>query len=294
MSAPDTFPRQSARTQRFTLGAPRDLSVSADGARVAFLRSGGPEDPVTALWTMDVASGVERVVADPAALLDASPDLPPEERARRERARESAAGITGYATDASHRVAVAALAGQLVIADLEAASARVLPVASAVIDPRPDPTGRRVAWVDGRRLWVADLADPSAAQVLAADDDPEVRWGVAEFAAAEEMDRHRGYWWAPDGDALLVARVDDARVQRWWIADPAHPERAPQSVAYPAAGTPNADVSLHVVGLDGASTQVTWDRAALPYVAQAGWDDHGPFLALHPRDQRRIEVHAER
>src|SRR3546814_16067606 len=49
----DTFPRQSARTQRFTLGAPRNVTVSPDGARVAFLRSGGPEDPVPPLWVPD-------------------------------------------------------------------------------------------------------------------------------------------------------------------------------------------------------------------------------------------------
>ncbi|MEQ1787694.1 MAG: prolyl oligopeptidase family serine peptidase [Acidimicrobiales bacterium] len=288
---PDSFPRQQARTQRFTLGAPRNLTVAPDGGRVAFLRSAGPEDALTSLWVLDVDAGTERVVADPRRLLAGDPtDLPPEERVRRERARESAAGITGYATDTAHRVTAAALAGQLVVADLESGAAELQPVPSAVIDPRPDPTGQHVAWVDGRRLWVLDLADRSSARELVGDDDPEVRWGVAEFAAAEEMDRYRGFWWAPDGSALLVARVDDTPVQRWWIADPAHPEHAPTQVAYPAAGTPNALVTAWIVRLDGTRTEVTWDRDDLPYLAEAGWDAHGPFLALHPRDQRRIEV----
>ncbi len=291
MSVPDSFPRQQARTQRFTLGAPRNVTVAPDGSRVAFLRAAGPEDALTSLWVLDVAAGTERVVADPAALLAGDPtDLPPEERVRRERARESAAGITGYATDASHRVVAAALAGQLVVADLEAGTASLVPVASAVIDPRPDPTGTRVAWVDGRQLWVLELADPTRARVVAGEDDPEVRWGVAEFAAAEEMDRFRGYWWAPDGSALLATRVDDTPVQRWWIADPTHPDRSPTEVAYPAAGTPNADVSAWILRIDGERTEVTWDRDALPYLAEAAWDDHGPLVALHPRDQRSIEV----
>lgn len=287
----DTFPRQQARTQRFTLGAPRNLTVAPDGSRVAFLRSAGPEDALTSLWVLDLASGTEQVVADPGALLagDAT-DLPPEERVRRERARESAAGITGYATDAAHRVVAAALAGQLVVGDLATGAASMVPVPSAVIDPRPDPTGSRVAWVDGRRLWVLDLADPSSARVVAGEDDPLVRWGVAEFAAAEEMDRYRGYWWAPDGSALLATRVDDTPVQRWWIADPAHPDQPPTEVAYPAAGTPNAEVGAWILRLDGGTTEVAWDRDALPYLAEATWDDHGPLLALHPRDQRRIEI----
>ena len=289
----DTFPRQSARTQRFTLGAPRDVTVAGDGALVAFLRSSGPEDPVTALWVLDLPDGEERCVADPRALLAGGlDDLPAEERARRERARESAAGITGYATDADHRIAAGALAGQLVVADLRAGTAELLPVPGPVIDPRPDPTGRRVAWADGRALWVAELDDPGAAHVLAGEDDPDVRWGMAEFIAAEEMDRHRGYWWAPDGDALLVARVDDAPVDRWWIADPARPDRPPTEVAYPAAGTADADVSAWVVTLDGARVEVAWDRAAWPYLASGGWDDHGPHVGLHPRDQRAFEVRA--
>jgi dipeptidyl-peptidase-4 len=293
MSTSDTFPRQSARTQRFTLGAPRDVTVAADARLLAFLRSAGPEDPVTALWALDLPDGAERCVADPRLLLeDGGDDLPPEERVRRERARESAAGITAYAADASHRTAVAALAGRLVVADLRAGTAALVDVPGPVVDPRPDPTGERVAWVRGRALWVAELADPASARPLAEDDDPQVRWGVAEFVAAEEMDRYRGYWWSPDGSALLAARVDDSPVQRWWIADPAVPDQAPTEVAYPAAGTANADVSVWVLRLDGSRTEVDWDRQAWPYVAQAGWDAHGPFLAVHPRDQRAMEVRA--
>lgn len=293
MPSTDSFPRQSARTQRFTLGAPRDVTVADDGRLVAFLRSGGPEDPVTALWALDLPDGSERCVADPRSLLaDGDDDLPAEERARRERARESAAGITGYATDGDHRVAVASLAGRLVVADLRAGTARLLDVPGPVIDPRPDPTGRRVAWVRERALWVAELADAGSARPLAEEIAPMVRWGVAEFIAAEEMDRYRGFWWSPDGTAVLAARVDDTPVDRWWIADPATPQRPPTEVAYPAAGTSNADVSAWILRLDGTRTEVRWDRPAWPYLAQASWDDHGPLVTLHPRDQRTLEVRA--
>ena len=39
--------------------------------------------------------------------------------------------------------------------------------------------------------------------LVSAESDTEV-WGQAEFIAAEEMDRFRGFWWAPDGQSLLV------------------------------------------------------------------------------------------
>ena len=85
----DSFPRQYARTQRFTLGEPRNIAVSPDGERVIFLRSAAGDDPVNALWVLDVATGEERLVADPRILLGLNDptdgDLTNEERARRER-----------------------------------------------------------------------------------------------------------------------------------------------------------------------------------------------------------------
>jgi dipeptidyl-peptidase 4 len=292
----DSFPRLSARTQRFTLGAPRDVTVSPDGKVVSFLRSLGGDDPVNLLWSMWVPSGDQVVVVDPRILLaDGDADLPAEERARRERARESAGGIVAYARDSAHRVTTAALGGRLVVADQVRGGGRLLDVPGPVFDPRPDPTGRRVAWVRGPALWVAEIDDPAAAREAAGPGEGEgdVRWGAAEFIAAEEMGRQRGFWWSPDGEALLVARVDDAPVGRWWIADPASPAQAPTEIAYPATGSANADVTLWLVPAGGGEAiEVGWDREALPYLARAGWDRHGPWIAVQSRDQRRVEVRA--
>ena len=86
---------------------------------MAFLRSAAGDDPVNRLWVLELASGAERLVADPARLLGGDPgDLPPEERARRERARERAGGIVAFAADLDLTVASFALAGRLFVADL--------------------------------------------------------------------------------------------------------------------------------------------------------------------------------
>src|SRR5919198_1700537 len=113
-----SFPRQSARTRRFTLGAPRGFQIAADGSYVSFLRSQGGTDPVTCLWTVDTATGAERLIADPAALNADGADLPDAERRRRERAREQAGGIVGYATDRDGGLAAFTLGGRLFTADL--------------------------------------------------------------------------------------------------------------------------------------------------------------------------------
>ncbi len=268
-----------------------------------FLRSRAGDDPLTCLWVADADTGpgtdTERLVADPAALLDDRGDgptdddaLPDEERRQRERRREAASGITSYATDAAGTVCAFALAGRLFVAGLISGSARPLDVAGPVFDPRPDPPARRVAYVSGRLLCIAEL-DGSWWVLAGGDlDEPDtVSWGSADFIAAEEMHRFRGYWWSPDGEAIAVCRVDVAPVGVWHLSDPADPAAASTPVRYPAAGTDNADVSLHVFGLDGSEpVDVEWDRERLPYLADVRWSSGGLVITVQSRDQRELEV----
>ena len=283
-----SFPQQSARTRRFTLGVPRAFQIAPDGSHVAFLRTRGGTDPVTCLWTADPATGAERLIADPSAL-DAGGDLPAAEKARRERAREQAGGIVGYATDRDVKLAAFTLAGQLFTADLRTGLVLGLAAAAPVFDPRPDPAGRRIAYVSGRTLRVHELASGEDTALVQPETD-QVSYGLAEFIAAEEMGRMRGYWWAPDGETLLTARVDETPVERWHIADPANPSVKAREVAYPAAGTPNAYVSLVLLKLDGRRTAVAWDRGEFPYLVTAYWDDRGPLIVVQSRDQRTMRI----
>ncbi|MEU4449018.1 prolyl oligopeptidase family serine peptidase [Actinosynnema sp. NPDC050801] len=292
-----SFPRQHARTQRFTLGAPRTFTAAPDGAKVYFLRTAAATSRANGLWAFDTATRTEALLVDPTTLLTDPEDLSPEERARRERAREQAAGIVGYATDGAARQAVFALSGRLFVVELATAAVRELPVAGAAIDPRLDPTGHKVGYVADGALHVVDLGTGED-RVVASPDGPDVTWGLAEFIAAEEMSRYRGYWFSPDGERVLAARVDNAPVPRWHIADPANPGTPATEIAYPAAGAANAVVEVAVFGTDRAGdadrtdrTDVTWDREAFPYLNSVSWTSHGkPLLQVQSRDQRRVRV----
>jgi dipeptidyl-peptidase-4 len=277
------YPELAARTRRFSYGTPRAVSVSADGDRVIFLRSSGPEDPVDRLWVYDVGTGTERLIADPAEL-HAQTDLPAEERALRERLRLTAAGIGSYALDSAGAVAVFALAGGLYRADLRTGEVTHLSTQGPVVDPRLDPAGRRIAYVTGGKLYVIS---PEGEDALLAGEEG-VTWGLAEFIAAEEFHRFRGYWWAPDGRTILAARVDESRVPRFHLHDPAAPEAAPTTVAYPHAGAVNAEVTLHVLDLDGGWVDVHWDRETYPYLVAVSWSEAGgPLIAV----LRRLQQH---
>ncbi|MFG2911800.1 alpha/beta fold hydrolase [Kitasatospora sp. NPDC048298] len=288
----DTFPRQYARTLRYTVGAPRSFSVAPDGSRVVFLRSPSGRDRANLLWTLDTATGEERIAADPAALLGGGEeDLSPAEKARRERSREGSAGIVGYALDAAGTLAAFALSGRLFTADLASGATTELPAEGPLLDPRPSPDGTHVAYANTAGELRLTRADGSGDRVLAEPDGPNVTWGQAEFIAQEEMDRNRGFWWSPESDRLLVERADDSPVRRWWIADPANPDREPAEVAYPAAGSANAEVGLWLLDLHGGRTEVAWDRAAFPYLGRVHWSKGGvPLLQVQSRDQRHQRI----
>ena len=266
-----SLPTQITRTRRFSLGVPDQFTIVQSGTVVLFLRSRAGDDPVACLWALDLDSGVERLLADPAGLLAG-------------RRAAVGTGIGAYAADQAGELAAFALDGGLWTVDVAGGTARRLPAQDPVTDPRSDPAGQRIAYVCDGALRVIE-ADGTGDRAIAAPDGPDVTFGIAEHTGYAAPGGPRGYWWAPGGDRLLVARVDSAGVQKWHAADPADPGRAPRVVRYAAAGTANAEVTLWIAGLDGARTQACWDRDAFEYVPGAGWDAHGPFAIVQSRDQ---------
>ena len=291
MEERDRFLYQASRTRRFSLGVPRGFTISDDGSRVAFLRTRAGDDPVTALWLIDLAGGDgEHLVAEAPSLAIASDDgIPAEERSRRERAREAATGIVRFSTDRGLHRAVFDVAGAVYIADVDTGVTQRLPVAEPAVDPRIDPTGSHVAYVCTGALRVVDVAGGNDRAVLS-PEHADVTYGLAEFIAAEEMGRQEGFWWSPDGTRLLVARVDVSPVQRWYISDPANPARTPREIAYPVAGSPNALVTLTVAGVTGGTVPVRWDSERFEYLATAHWDDHALLIVVQSRDQRTMRL----
>jgi dipeptidyl-peptidase-4 len=299
----ESFPRQRARTRNFTIGVPKAFQLSPDGGRITFLRARSGDDPVTCLWELTVETGVERIVADPRALGADDENLPPEERARRERVRETGSGIVSYATDASHRLAIFPLSGQVYAVNLGEASdlgeashlgeadgprqPRLIGTETPALDPRPDPAGTKVGYINNGAFRI--MALKSGEDTVVAQEDG-VTFGLAEFVAAEEMGRSRGYWWSPDGAQVLLARVDERPVNTWFVSDPANPDREPVPWKYPAAGTPNADVRLFIATPEtGELTPVPWDTEAFPYFVTASWGER-LLIVTQSRDQKTMRL----
>jgi dipeptidyl-peptidase 4 len=286
----DAYPEQTANTLRFTLGIPKGFAIDPSGQRVLYIRSNGARDKVGRLRLLDLATGEDRELVDPLALLASGEELSIEERARRERMRESSAGITSFVIDAAGDRACFALSGQLFVCDVRTGQTEQWLTEGSVIDPRLSPDGTSVAYANTAgefRVTTGAIDRP-----LCTPDGENVSWGVAEFVAAEEMNRLRGFWWAPDSTSLLVARVDESPVPIWHISDPAYPDRPSREIRYPAAGTTNADVRLFAIDLASAKkVEIQWDRTAFEYLITVHWSGFGPaLLQVMSRDQRAAKI----
>ncbi|WP_435246529.1 prolyl oligopeptidase family serine peptidase [Streptomyces sp. NRRL F-5630] len=275
------FPGQFARSARFSRGRPHSFTVSDDGRRVLFLRSLSGTDPVSLLWLYETGTDAERPLTD--------------------------AGVNGYTADARGRhVVVARAGGTLAALDTRTPGPpRPLPGIRDARAPRLSPGGERLAFVRDGALHVARWpGGEDAVLCLVAPEGPDVAYGLPDLVAREEIGREEGYWWAPDGTALLVARTDESGVARRWLTDPAHPERPPRVLRYPAAGTANAVTSLHLVAADGSGARRValpgrageghlegpWHAPAFEYLTAAGWDAHGPWASVQTRDQRTVRT----
>lgn len=318
------FPRKKARTLRFSCGVPRSARVIADGSRALFLRSDGSEDAVTSLWMSVIdenGNASEMLLADPRTLLaDAdAEDVPAEERARRERAREGGSGIVGYSTDVSGNRVTFTINGQLFLTDIAAGVTRAIAIEEdelkPVLNPRISPDGQHVMYTTGTYLVNVDLAD-TAFDTASGDDDCEIgdaisvvasipqdgEWkiGLAEFAAGEEMDRYDGFWWSPDSKYVLFETYDESPEPIWHLSDPANPANPARSNRYPQALTANANVRLTLLelGFDsdnccyGAiANEVQWDHETYEYLAAVSWTSgHEPIILVQDRRQQHDQV----
>ncbi len=247
-----------------------------------FLRSSGPEDPENSLWVI-------RPGESPTAVFDAtdttSGGLTDAERARRERMREQASGVVSYSARPDCSEVVFALGGSLYRSRVSTGVSNELATDGNVFDPQFEPDTDRVAYVSGATLRITDGVGDRL--IPGTDEGGDlVSWGSAEFVAAEEMGRGRGYWWSADGQQMAVCRVDTAAVEEWWISSPERPSAAPRAIRYPAAGTNNAQVQLMIVDADeGPTREIDWRQGEFEYLADVQWEDR-LVLTVQTRDQR--------
>ncbi|MEW6431574.1 MAG: alpha/beta fold hydrolase [Myxococcota bacterium] len=285
------FLREYAETRRFLAGRPVSVKVTPDGAAALFLRSEA-RDNRQMLWELELATGRVKQWLTPEALLNGAAErLSAEEKARLERQRVMARGFTSFQLSPDGARVLLALSGRLYV--VERTDGRVTQLATgegACLDPKFTPDGAQVTYVRGFDVYAVDLAK-NVERRLTKGGTAERPHGLAEFVAQEEMSRFSGYWVSPDGKALAFQETDHTGVEQLFIADPLHPEAAPERFFYPRPGKANARVSLLVQPMKGgAPVRVAWDDAAFPYLATVVWKDGPLTLVVQNREQTKAQV----
>lgn len=271
--------------------------VAPDGSRVTFLRGKDSDRNQLDLWEYDIASGQTRLLVDSKVVLPGTETLSDAEKARRERQRIAAfAGIVDYQWAPDAHALLFPLGGELYLYDLRktgSAAVRQLTHGEGfATDAKLSPKGGFVSFVRARNLWVIDLASGKQLQ-LTRDGSDTIGNGVAEFVADEEMDRHTGYWWAPDDSAIAFARIDESAVpiQKRPEVYADHTEVIDQR--YPQAGQPNVTVQLGVIA-PRASAKPQWidlGKQADIYLARVDWRDAQRLtFQRQSRDQKTLQL----
>ena len=280
--------RELVETRNYSLGQPVSPQITPDGKAVVFLR-GGARDPVLRLYEFTIADRKLREILTPEKLLQGAEEkLSAEERSRRERERQSLRGFTSFQLSKDGNRLLVALSSRLYLVARSDGHVTELPGGNW-IDPHFSPDGRAVAAVSGGELHVIDLEKLTDA-ALTSGASETLTHGTAEFVAQEEMDRHEGFWWAPDSQSIAYQETDNRGVETRFIADPLNPETPPAKNFYPRAGTPNAKVRLGIVARSGGDTRwVEWDREKYPYLARVAWKESTAPLCLVVQNRAQQE-----
>jgi dipeptidyl-peptidase-4 len=283
------FLEQFAATYHFRLGRPASIRPVPDGRAILFLRS-GPRSFQQDLYEYDVAAGQERILLAAARLLGGADErITPEERARRERMRVAARGVTSFQLSKDGARVLVPLSGRLFVLDRADGSVREVAIENGPPEaPRLSPDGARIAYVRDGDLYVVETAGGPPLR-LTHDAGASVTNGLAEFVAQEEMGRHSGFWWSPDSAHIACQQTDISGVEELTVPDLVRPERPAQTFAYPRPGRRNAAVRLGIVPAAGGPREwVEWDRETYPYLAAVTWEEHAPLtLLLQNRRQTR-------
>ncbi len=143
------------------------------------------------------------------------------------------------------------------------------PVRDAVLSPN----GRYIAFAKGNNLYLHKL-DFGTEVAVTNDANPEIINGVADWLYEEEFGATCMFAFSPDSKQLAFVRLNETQVPTFsWQEFLGYPYPPEESLRYPKAGTPNAQVSVCVYDIQNKTirTMQTHDADDDVYIPRLRW-----------------------
>jgi dipeptidyl-peptidase-4 len=271
---------------------PRSLKLSPDGRYASMLLPRETDRERYDLWAIDTSTGAKRMLVDSTKV--GGGEISEAEKMRRERARVGGTkGIVEYEWSHDGKSILTPVDGDLYLADVASGAVRRLTsTPQTEIDSHISEGGRYVSFVRDQNLYAIDLATGTE-RPLTTEGKGAITCGTAEFVSQEEMDRRTGTWWAPNDSRVAVECFDESKVQVVTRAAIGANGTKTYDQRYPAAGTPNVDVTLWVMNPDGSGrAKVNLGTNPDIYLARVKWSKDGRTLYVEreSRDQKRLDL----
>ncbi|MCW8109660.1 S9 family peptidase [Alteromonas ponticola] len=275
--------------------APTELKVSPDAERVTFLKGKESDYEKLDLWEYHIASGKTRLLFDSDKLTTGEVELSDEEKARRERMRLKGTGIVSYEWSADGKALLFPLGGDAYYHKLgEQGAKRLLDTEAFETDIKLSPKGNFISYIRDQNLYIKHIASGKETAITQ-QGGGDIKFGMAEFVAQEEMSRMTGYWWSPDERFIAFTKVDEAPVQVITRSEIYADEIKMIEQKYPAAGTPNVNVKLAIQNIQSSERQwVDLGKHEDIYLARGKWMQDGKTFTYQwqSRDQQQLELRA--
>jgi dipeptidyl-peptidase-4 len=242
---------------------PKSLTFSPDGSRVTYLQGKSDDLNRYDLWEYNLQSKENKLLVDSQALFSGTEVLSDEEKARRERQRIYGFGIMEYKFSNDGSALLFPLNGDIYYYNLASKSSKRLTNTSDFeTDVKFSPKGNYVSFIRGENIFVLNIESGKEKRLTKDGGSNNIKNGMSEFVAQEEMDRMTGYWWSPDEKHIAFLRVDESPV-KVVIRNEIYAEKIELiEQRYPATGTNNVDIKLAVTDIKGKKTRfIKLDKA---------------------------------
>lgn len=274
--------------------APKGIQVSPDGQRVTFLKGKESDYDRYDLWEYHIPTGKTQILFDSDDLHTGPEVLSNEEKARRERMRVYGSGIITYDWSKDGSALLFPLAGDVYyfkIGDKKAK--RLLETEAFETDIKFSPQGNFISYIREQNLYIKHVATGKE-QAITTKGGGDIKYGMAEFVAQEEMGRMTGYWWSSDEKHIAFTKVDEGPVDTIVRSEIYADSISTIEQKYPKAGTNNVHIELAVANIN--SGKVHWvdlgDDKDI-YLSRAKWMDNSTLsYQTQSRDQQVLNLNA--